>query len=301
MGIGYTYSSVYQNYYMIGYNSCVAALDNGRVFFTSVTAPTTTYTQQSNTYGGPVRATYSAGYPYYSKRIFVFDANLGGDIEAVDAAGWTGASYQHVQGLVVSDDGTTVSAVDSTYTSYHYMDQERFTVWSGIELNPNTGAMTGSVTQYIFETTGCMSDCAAFGPKLQDVYYGGRRRQHRHDPQAGARSAAAPPGMSLGFGTARYAALHVGRRDDGHTTPVTRKSSDGDRAEGHGVPIAIGTRQPGDPRPRVSWSSPGVPRNAWSALCPGPRPGRTGAGACVWIRRSQLTDGCGQFAPIRPR
>ena len=53
MGIGYTYSSTYQNYYThLGYNSAVVATDNGRVFFTSVTANTFSYTSTSSSYGG---------------------------------------------------------------------------------------------------------------------------------------------------------------------------------------------------------------------------------------------------------
>ena len=128
----------------------------------------------------------------------------------VGDSGWTGASYQHVQGLVVSDDGTAVSAVDSNYTSYHYMDQERFTVFSDVELNPNTGAMTGSVTRQIFETTGCMGDCAAFSPKLDAVYYGAGSGSTGMTLKKGTLGGSTT-GDSLGFGTARYAVLHAGR------------------------------------------------------------------------------------------
>ncbi len=211
-GFGYTYSSAYQQYYThIGYNSCVAAPDNGWVYFTSVTAANYTYTMHNSLYGGPVRATYSAGYPYYKKRIFVFDPNVGGAMNLVDPAGWTGLTYQHVQGLVVSDDGSAVMAVDSTYTSYHYIDRENFTVFSGIDLNETTGSLpANSVTMQKFETSKYVGDCAGFSPKLDSVYYAAGSGSASMTLKRGTIGGNST-GTSLGFGTARYSVLHTGR------------------------------------------------------------------------------------------
>ena len=211
-GIGhYSYSSTYMNYYsLLGYNDRVAAMDNGRVFFTSVTPSTTITSSTSSSAGGPIRSTYAYGYPYYPKKLYVFDANLGGNVQLVGGSGWSGTSYQHVAGLVVSNDGTRLIEVGSTYTSYNYQERQNVTVFSDIDLNPSTGTLVGSVTRQKFEADKWTGDNASFSPKGDAVYYaagGSSTGQSLKRGEVGGSST----GTSMGFGTARYAVLHAGR------------------------------------------------------------------------------------------
>ena len=212
-GMGfYSYSSNYTHYYTLqGFNDRVAAMDNGRVFFTSVTATTSLYSSTSSSYGGFILPTYGYGYPYSPKKIYVFDANVGGNVYEVAGAGWTGSSYQHVSGLVVSNDGRSLIEAGSTYTNYNYQDRFNLTVFSGIDLDPNTGALPGgSVTRQRFENDTWTGDCASFSPRGDAIYYavgGSSTGMTLKRGEVGGSTT----GASLGLPSARWAVIHAGR------------------------------------------------------------------------------------------
>jgi hypothetical protein len=212
LGFMYTYSSRYDQYYFqIGDPQRVAAMDNGIVYTTSCTTSGSASSSTTYYYGGCINTTYYA-YPYQKKVIYVFDANVGGDFQVVGGSGWTGSNYQHVQGLVVSDDGSALLAVDSTSSTYHYHYQERLTLFSGIELEADGDLPTGALTRQIFESGTCVGDCAAFSPKLDAIYYaadggtGSTQMKLKKGTIGGGTT-----GAELGFSTARWSVLHVGR------------------------------------------------------------------------------------------
>ena len=186
-------------------------MDNGRVFFTSVIASTSSTSSTSSSTGGPIRTTHAYGYPYYPKKIYVFDTNVGGDVYEVAGSGWSGSRYQHVSGLVVSNDGSKLLEAGSTYSSYNYQDRQNFTVFSDIDLNASTGVMpANSVTRQKFESSTWLGDNASLSPKGDAVYYAAGSGSTGTNLKRGEIGGSST-GASLGFGTARYSVIHAGR------------------------------------------------------------------------------------------
>jgi len=209
----YSYSSLYHQYYLqVGDTQAAASTDNGWVFFTSVQPPSSSYysNYQSYTYGGCVNYTHYA-YPYYPKKVYVFDPNTGGNATEVLGSGWTGSSYQVVGGLVPSDDGSCLLAVDSTATYYNWTDRERLTLVSGIDLSPTTGAQQGSLTRETFESSRYVSSHFTFSPQMDAIFYAaGTGNENAKTLKRGVVDSGATK-TSYGFTNRNYNVLHAGR------------------------------------------------------------------------------------------
>jgi hypothetical protein len=206
----YSYSSLYNQYYVqMGDTQTAASTDNGWVFFTSVTASGSASVYQYNYYGGCVLSTYYA-YPYQPKKIYVFDPNVGGDVNELAASGWTGASYQMVGGLIASDDGTALMAIDSTAIYYNWNNQERLSLFSGIELD-GSGDLVGSPVRETFESSGYVSSHVAFSPKLDSIFYAqGSSNENGKSLKRGTTNSNATK-STYSFTAANYNVLHAGR------------------------------------------------------------------------------------------
>ena len=70
-------------------------------------------------YGGAVIATYYT-YPYYAKNLYVFDPNVGGDVQEIAPATFGGQGTYGVVGHVeVSDDGSTMGCTFCSSAYYN--------------------------------------------------------------------------------------------------------------------------------------------------------------------------------------
>ena len=209
----YSYSSLYHQYYLqVGDTQTAASTDNGWVFFTSVFPASSSYysNYQSYYYGGVTNYTYYA-YPYYPKKIYVFDPNTGGDASELLGSGWSGTSYQMVGGLVAADDGSCLMVVDSTAIYYNWNNQERLTLVSGIDLNATTGALVGTPVRETFETSGYVSSHLAFSPKLDSIFYAqGSSNENGKSLKRGTTNSNATK-STYSFTAANYNVLHAGR------------------------------------------------------------------------------------------
>jgi len=209
----YSYSSLYHQYYLqVGDTQCAASTDNGWVFFTSVHPTSSSYysNYQSYYYGGCTNYTLYA-YPYYPKRIYVFDPNLGANANEVLGSGWTGSSYQMVGGLVPSDDGKCLLAVDSTATYYYWADRERLTLVSGINLSSTTGAQQGALSRETFETSTYVSSHFTFSPQQDAIFWAaGSGNENNQSLKRGEVNSGGSK-STYGFNTANYNVLHAGR------------------------------------------------------------------------------------------
>jgi hypothetical protein len=212
-GIGYYYYYPgYSAYLMGSYGETqkVAATDNGWVYFVSGTSTGSYSTGQSSSYGGSRNSTYYA-YPYNPKALYVFDPNVGGDVQEVaSSAAWSaGASYTVVGCLETSDDGSSVASVYSTQSYYSFNDRESLSVWTGVELDAS-GDMVGAPTRMNLESTGYVSAHIAFGSKVQDLFYaqGSSNENSKVLKRASFESGAT---TNYAFQNANYNVLHVGR------------------------------------------------------------------------------------------
>ena len=206
----YSYSSQYHQYYLqVGDTQCAASTDNGWVFTTSVTTSGYSSTYASLYYGGCVQQTYYA-YPYQPKKIYMFDPNVGGDMQELAASGWSGSSYQVVGGLIASDDGSALMAIDSTAAYYNWNNRERLTLFSGIDLDAS-GDLVGTPVRESFETSSFVSSHVAFSPKLDSIFYAaGSGNENAKTLKRGTTNSGATK-SSYAFTNANYNVLHAGR------------------------------------------------------------------------------------------
>jgi hypothetical protein len=181
-GIGYYYytSLMQAQYQAYGDTQRVAATDSGRIYFVSeksVYGYSSTYT--SSSYGGCINNTYYT-YNYLTKHIYMFDQNIGGDINKIAGDTWSGNSSYHVVGyLDVSDDGTQLLAVDSTARYYDWNTSERLTVWSNIQTD-SSGDLVGTPTRDSYESGVHVSSSSTFTPQNDRIIYaagGGNENQ----------------------------------------------------------------------------------------------------------------------------
>ena len=85
-------------------------------------------------------------------------------------------------------------------------------MFSGIELEADGDLASGALTLETFESSTCVGACAAFSPKLDSIFYasdGGTGSTHMRLKKGTI--GGGTTGAELGFSTARWSVLHVGR------------------------------------------------------------------------------------------
>ena len=212
-GLGYYYYYLGYNWYAyapnFGATEHVAATDNGWVFFCSGTSAGSASTGQSSSYGGAVNTTYYSYY-YSPKKLYMFDPNVGGDVQEIAGASWVTGSYHVVGGIDVSDDGTCIASTYA-YSYYNYTAAEMLAVWTGIQLD-SSGDLVGSPTKTVVQGSGgCVSSHFAFTPNQRDLLYAYGSSENgktlRSEPLAAGATA-----KSYSFPGANFNVLHASGR-----------------------------------------------------------------------------------------
>ncbi len=213
MGLGYYY--YYPGYYWyyagnFGGTQRVTSTDNGWVFFVSTISSTSYTSAASSSYGGAVNYTYYT-YPYYPKRLYVFDPNVGGDVQEIGASTWNGGSSYHLVGCVeVTDDGHNAASIYSAVSTALTNDREQLRIWSGIDLD-GSGDLIGSPYKANLESGGTyIGSHVAFSPSGKTLYYAaGSGNENAKKLKAGSLEDGST--TEYAFSSANYCVLHAGR------------------------------------------------------------------------------------------